>query len=109
MVIAETLEGVVHGCMSFHFDMSNDVLYLRLLDHRESPAIGEDTADDLILFRHEETDAIIGLDVISWWKRFGEGSPPDSLREVERRVEAMARRLIAEAGIGQSIGITAMC
>lgn len=97
MVVAEFLEGAVDDAVSFHYDMVRDVLYLRLLDHKESPAIGEDTSDDLTLFRHEETDEVIGLDVISWWKRFGEGKDLESLREVEDRIEAMAHRLLSEA------------
>ncbi len=107
MVIADTLEGIVDDIVSFHYDLTQDVLYLRLLDHRNSPAIGEDTPDDLVLFRHEETDEVIGLDVISWWKRFGEGSR-DSLREVETRIESMAHRLMSEAGIEHPVGGSTM-
>ena len=98
MVNAGTLDGVVDDCVSFHDDLSADVLYLRLIDHADTPAIGEDTPDDLVLFRHEETDEVVGLDVISWWKRFGDGTPRDSLREITRRIEPMAERLLAESG-----------
>lgn len=98
MVMAGTLEGVVDACVTFHYDLSADVLYLRLIDHSETPAVGEDTPDDLVLFRDEETDDVVGLDVISWWKRFGDGTPLDSLREITRRIEPMVERLLAEAG-----------
>ena len=97
MVIAGTLEGVVDARVSFHYDLSADVLYLRLIDHADTPAIGEDTPDDLVLFRDEATDDVVGLDVISWWKRFGGGVPRDSLREIARRMEPMAERLLAES------------
>ncbi len=100
MIVAGTLSiaGVVDERVSFHYDPAAEVPYLRLVDHLESPAIGEDTHDDLVLLRHEDTDAVIGMDVISWWKRFGQGASPDSLREVECRLEPMAQRLLAEAG-----------
>ena len=97
MVIAGNLEGIVNGCISFHYDLSADVLYLRLIDSADTPTIGEDTPDDLVLFRHEETDDVVGLDVISWWKRFGDGASLDSLREITRRIELMAERLLAES------------
>jgi hypothetical protein len=97
MVIAGTLEGVVDARVSFHYDLAGDVLYLCLIDHAEGSAIGEDTPDDLVLFRDEKTDEVVGLDVISWWKRFGEGTPRDSLREITRRIEPMAERLLTEA------------
>ena len=99
-----TLQGVPDDGVSFHCDMTADVLYLRLADRLDSPAIGEDTADDLVLFRDEGTDEVIGLDVISWWKRFGDGAAPDSLREVQRKLVPLADRLIAEAGIGSITG-----
>lgn len=99
MVAAETLEGVVDSRVSFHYDMAADVLYLRRLDRPKGIVIGEDTADELVLFRDEESDEVIGLDIISWWARFGEGASRDSLREISRRVEPMARRLLLEAGI----------
>ena len=99
MVIAGNLEGVVDDRVSFHYDLASDVLYLRRLDSQDAIAIGEDTPDDLVLFRDEGSDEVIGLDVISWWSRFGEGASRDSLREISRRVEPMARRLLSEAGI----------
>lgn len=97
MVIADTLEGVVHEQVSFHYDLSADVLYLRLLTHLESPAIGEDTPDDLTLFRDEETDEVVGLDILSWWKRFGDGGSRDSIDGMTRKIEPFALRLLAEA------------
>jgi hypothetical protein len=99
MVIADTLEGVVDECISFHYDFASDVLYLRLIDKKDAPAIGEETPDDLTLFRHEETDVVIGLDVISWWKRFGGGASRDSFQDLERHIETMANRLKSEAGV----------
>ena len=97
MVIVGTVEGIVDECVSFHYDFAADVLYLRLIDHADTPAIGEDTPDDLALFRDGETDEVVGLDVISWWKRFGNETPCDSLREITRRIEPMTRRLMVES------------
>jgi len=36
--------------------------------------------------------AVIGITVVSWWKRFGKGSFPDSLREVKASIEPWAQR-----------------
>ena len=99
MVIAGNLEGVDDDRVSFHCGLAADVLYLRRLDRPDAIAIGEDTADDLRLSHDEASDEVIGLDVISWWSRFGEGASRDSLREISRRIAPMARRLRSEAGI----------
>lgn len=89
------LAGRVDKSTSFHYDLGNDVLYLRRLDHRQSPAIGEDTPDDLILFRHEETGEPIGLTIVDWWRRFGGRALPDSIDELSRAVEPWARQIPA--------------
>ncbi len=38
------------------------------------------------------TGKLVGLKIDSWWKRFGKGSFPDSLREVGASVEPWAHR-----------------
>ena len=95
MVITDTIEGVVDGTVWFHYDLTNDVLYLRLASRREAGAIGEETADGFVLLRDEQTNEAIGLTVVNWWKRFGEGRRPDSITGLQRLIEPWARRVAA--------------
>jgi len=95
MVITDSVEGVVDGTVWFHYDLTNDVLYVRLALHRESPSVGEETPDGLILLKHTETGKPIGMTIVNWWKRFGEGELPDSITELQRRIEPWARRVAA--------------
>src|SRR5436190_19230963 len=91
----ETIEGLVGGKVWFHYDVTGDVLYLRASAHRNSPAVGEETDDGLLSLRHEVTDEPVGLTVVNWWKRFGRGQFPDSIKELESRIEPWARRVAA--------------
>ena len=95
MVVTDVIEGVVDETLWFHYDITNDVLYLRLASHRERSTVGEETPDGFILLRDAETDEPAGLTVVNWWKRFGKGELPDSLSELERLIEPWARRLAA--------------
>jgi len=95
MVTTDTLEGIIDSALSYHYDATNDVLYLRLLSHRDTSAIGEETDDGFILLRDESTDQPVALTVVNWWKRFGHGPLPDSLAEIHRRIEPLAQKLAA--------------
>jgi hypothetical protein len=90
----DTLEGMI-GLFWFHYDVGDDVLYLRLQSGREASAVGEETDDGFILLRDETTDQPIGLTVVNWWKRFGEGGFPDSLAQIQKKIEPWAQRLAA--------------
>ena len=57
--------------------------------------LGEETNDGLILLPDEQSNHPIGLTVINWWKRFGQGTFPDSLSEIERQIEPWAQKLAA--------------
>jgi len=95
MVTTDTVEGVINGTVSYHYDVSADVLYLRLLSGMESPSIGEENDAGDIELHEETTGRLIGITVISWWKRFGQGSLPDSLRELAARIEPLAKSIAA--------------
>lgn len=95
MVKVDTIEGLVDDVLWCHYDISNDVLYLRLVKHRQAPAYSEETDDGLLLVRRQDTDDVAGLTVVNWWKRFGKGELPDSIHELERAIEPWARRLAA--------------
>lgn len=95
MVFTDTIEGVIDTVLWFHYDLSNDVLYLRLAADRTTPVYAEETPDGYLLERREDTDQVVGLTVVNWWKRFGLGKPPDSLRDLEHSIEPWARKLAA--------------
>ena len=91
----DTVEGIIDGAISYHYDVGNDVLYLRRVEHLDTPTLGEETDEGLIEERDEATDELVGLTIISWWKRFGSGPLPDSLATLASAVEPMARRIAA--------------
>jgi hypothetical protein len=95
MVKTDTLEGIVDDTLRFHYDVFADVLYLRLLDAEEISTYGDITDDGDILLRDETTNRPVGLTVVSWWKRFGQGSLPDSIAEIQKHIEPLARKVAA--------------
>ncbi len=95
MVAIQTLEGLIDGRIWYHYDVSSDVLYLRLLDGRERRAVGEETDEGFILLRDEVTDHPIRLTIVNWWKRFGQGELPDSISRIQDRIEPWTQKLAA--------------
>ncbi len=95
MVKTDAIEGIVNDSFRFHYDIFADVLYLRLLTAEKTPTLGELTDEGDILLRDEKTDQPVGLTVISWWKRFGQGALPDSITEIQKQIEPLARRVAA--------------
>ena len=95
MVTIDTVEGVISSTVSYHYDVFADVLYLRLLSDMETPSLGEETDDGNIELHEEATGRLIGITVVSWWKRFGQGSLPDSLRELSGKIEPWAHKMAA--------------
>jgi hypothetical protein len=95
MVKVDTIEGVVDGVLWCHYDIANDVLYLRLAEERESPAYSEESDGGFLLVRREDNDKVVGMTGVNWWKRFGTGEVPDSIHELERAIEPWARKLAA--------------
>jgi Na+-translocating ferredoxin:NAD+ oxidoreductase RnfG subunit len=94
-ITTDTLEGTINGAVSYHYDVFADVLYLRLIDQMETPSLGEETEDGLIELRTEQTNQLVGITIVSWWKRFGHGALPDSISEIQKRIEPLARRVAA--------------
>ena len=95
MVKADAIEGIVDDLLRFHYDMFADVLYIRLLSAARVKTIGDITDEGDILLRDVKTDRAVGLTCVSWWKRFGHGALPDSISEIQKRIEPMARKLAA--------------
>lgn len=94
MVKVDAIEGTVDDALWYHYDLASDVLYLRLVRHRQAQTYAEETPEGLVL-RRADTGEVAGLTVISWWKRFGTGDLPDSLRKLEEYIEPWARRVAA--------------
>lgn len=94
MVVTDTLEGLIDGRLFFHYDMGNDVLYLRRADHRERECFGEETQRG-IMFKDAETDEVVGWTALDWWKECGEGPLPDSLTVLSDRIDSWAKGMPA--------------
>lgn len=95
MVATEALEGTVNQKLWYHYDFANDVLYLRLLSERSTETAAEETPEGILLLRRLDDDEIVGLTVVNWWKRFGEGGEPDSIRRLEHGIERTSAQLTA--------------
>jgi len=99
MVITDTVAGVIDRWLCFHYDLRDDVLYLRSAAHPETSSFGEETADGLILLRNADTDEPLGLTEVSWLKRSGRPGVPDSIGDLSRAIEADAKQLASRAGL----------
>ena len=95
MVVTDTIEGTVDSALWFHYDVTADVLYLRLAAERDTPTFAEETPDGVLMLRRESDDHPVGLTVVHWWKRFGQGKLPDSIKQIQDRIEPWAKKLAA--------------
>ena len=93
MVTTDTIEGVVNGTLWFHYDLTNDVLYLQLQSTRGQETFGEETPECFTLFRTED-DKIAGLTIVNYWKQFGTGEVQElTLQGLQNQVEKAAQKL----------------
>jgi len=90
----DTIEGTLRD-LWFHYDVGNDVLYIRLESKRKTRALGEETDDGFILLRDKKTDEPVGITVVNWWQRFGKGSLPDSISEIQKQIKPWGKKLAA--------------
>ena len=95
MVKTDTIEGIVDNVLRFHYDLFADVLYIRLLSAEGIATYAELTDNGDMLLRDENDDKAVGLTVVSWWKRFGHGVLPDSIAEIQKYIEPMAKKVAA--------------
>jgi len=95
MVKVDAIEGVVDDILWLHYDMENDVLYLRLVEDRDAQAYSEETEDGVLLVHREDNDAVAGMTVVNWWKRFGDGALPDSIHMLAEAIGPWAQKLAA--------------
>ncbi len=95
MVKTDALEGIVDSLFRFHYDIFADVLYIRLLSAEGIATYAELTDGGDMLLRDEKTEKPVGLTVLSWWKRYGHGALPDSIAEIQRLIEPLAKKVAA--------------
>lgn len=98
MVMTDAIEGTIGtgpGALWFHYDIASDVLYLRLAAERATETLAEESPQGFLVLRRSSDDRAVGLTVVNWWKRFGSGTRPDSLKELERSIEPWASRVAA--------------
>jgi uncharacterized protein YuzE len=88
------LEGFVDDRLHYHYDFFADVLYLRLISEMHTHSIGEQTDDGNIELHEEKTGRLIGITIISWWKRYGHGPTPDSLKELAAKIDPWAAKVL---------------
>ncbi len=48
-----------------------------------------------MLIRRQDNDRVVGMTVVDWWKRFGRGERPDSIRALEQFIEPWAEKIAA--------------
>ena len=92
MGTTEAIEGMINE-LWYHYDIRNDVLYVRRGAATDATTYGEESDDGFIVLRRGADDLVVGMTVVKWWKRFGQGALPDSLLEITRRVETTTRQL----------------
>lgn len=92
-VITDTIEGVTGTGVWFHYDLVRDVLYLRQPESRDERTYAEENEEGILILRREDDERVVGLTSVNWWKQFGSGSLPDSLRGIEQSIEPWAERL----------------
>ncbi len=101
MVITDTIEGIVDGEIRFHLDLTNDVLYLRLENRADEPTVAEETPDGALALRSQKDEALIGLTIVDFWKRTGNGkAPTETISELERRIGGLAHQLVEASADG---------
>lgn len=97
VAVIDTVEGMIDDSLWYHYDLTNDALYLQLISTRGQETFGEETDEGFILFR-TENDQIAGLTITGYWKQFGTGKIQDStLLGLQHQVEQAAQRLPAAA------------
>ena len=95
MVKVDTIEGTVGDVLWCHYDLANDTLYLRLIADREAATYVEETDEGFLQLKREDNDTVVGLTIVNWWKRYGDGELPDSIRELAEALEPWADKLAA--------------
>ena len=95
MVKIDAIECTVDTALWCHYDVANDVLYVRVANERGTETFAEETDDGLLLLRAQEGGEVVGITVVNWWKRFVHGPLPDSIHALEIAIEPWPKTLAA--------------
>ena len=71
MVKVDTIEGTVDDVLWYHYDLANDVLYLRLAAHRDAPTYAEESAEGFLVVRPAADDGRDGITVVNGGRALG--------------------------------------
>ena len=84
------IEGTIEDTIWFHYDLDNDVLYMRYVSMEGHRAFGEETDEGFTEF-YTEDDRFVGMTIIYFWKQFGKGALADaSHNDIRAKVEWFA-------------------
>lgn len=92
----ETMEGATADGIHYHLDVESDVLYLRLADRRWDETYSDEDEAGYFIVRDMESNAIIGLTILSYWKRFGGRLLSDLRFEEFQAVVAETAQMLTE-------------
>ena len=95
MVATDSIEGTIDQLLWFHYDIENDVLYLRKTDSRETATYADEQSDGTLLLLRQDDDQPVGITITNWWKNYGHGQLPDSLKDIEHTIEPFAKKVAA--------------
>jgi len=96
----DTIAGTVGTVLHYHYDVTGDVLYLRLQDALGLETYGEEDEHGFHLLHALTDDRLVGMTVIGFWRQFGEESEPLTSttgweQKLEDSVSEFGRQLLA--------------
>ena len=87
----DTLQGSLGDSIWFHFDLNNDVLYLRDQATRNERVFGEENPEGFTVLRTDD-GKLAGMTVVNYWGRFGSGNLGSArIHTVKERVAEWAK------------------
>lgn len=86
-VVTDTLEGLVSDVVWYHYDLADDVLYLRTQESRTMPTVAEELENGLLLLRLQADDRPVGITAVNWWKGISRNALPDSISQIAEAIE----------------------
>ncbi|MBK8395047.1 MAG: hypothetical protein IPL26_07340 [Leptospiraceae bacterium] len=94
MVITDTIEGIINNLIWFHYDLLNDVLYIRKKDFLKKDTFSEQRNDGILVITASDSETPVGYTVVNWWKKSEKKEIPDSLKEITSLIESYTIRLL---------------
>ena len=96
----DTIEGVWQDSLRYHYDVTGDVLYLRLISRLEDEVYAEEDENGVFVLRSLGDDSIVGMKIVGYWRQYGaEGSTLGELADWQQRLDdsvaTVGRKLLA--------------